>query len=243
MIIKMGLQGATGRTGSEVANLISSGYQLGEDILELADAISFRSPITHIDSVPIRRPHDPPREPVHVWIDFSQPAATLNLLESTSEPVVIGTTGHTPDQLEKIEAHSKERPLVLAPNMSIGIALFHRFLNSLPPAQTLFPMPDLVVQEEHHRNKKDLPSGTANALVQSAKARGYLSKEVFSVRAGDIRGTHTLRFIFPNEELKISHQVLDRSVFAFGALKAAVFVAKIKKPGKYSFEDVLRGEM
>lgn len=237
MIVKVGLCGATGRMGLEIANLVGHGLSIGQDRVELADAVAGSRRIRSLEGVPVRSLSEPPREPVHAWIDFSQPEATLGLLEITREPVVIGTTGFSESQRKRIAEEAARRPILLAPNMSPGVNLLLRLLKALPAsASTEF---DVALYEEHHSGKKDAPSGTALSLADAVEARGFERPSPVSLRAGGTRGIHTLILAGEDERIEIRHEALDRRVFARGALMAAIFLARRDRPGLYTMEDAL----
>jgi len=236
MIYKVGILGATGRMGTELCNLLGSGLDFLGDWFEIADLVSQQKKISTIDSVPVRTLKEPPREPVHVWIDFSGPLATLELLNQIEVPVVIGTTGFSGTDLEKIRNRSESLPILLAPNTSIGIYLLREMLLCLPQNPNDLSAETSIV-EEHHSQKKDAPSGTANALAQMLASRGYDDVPIHSIRGGDILGTHTVKIFIGKEELTLTHRVYDRKVFAEGALRAARYLVR-KPPGLYSMEDV-----
>jgi len=224
MIYKVGLLGATGRMGSEITSLLSNGYSLGIDQLELSYSISKN------------RRTEPSAEPVNVWIDFSRPEATLALLETTQEPIVIGTTGFSSSELERIRDCSKKRPILLTANTSPGMNLMMQMLQHSSTTAKLGY--DVVASELHHRHKKDSPSGTLKVLLKILEENGNRNIQVQSARVGDEKGTHTISFFSEDEELTLIHRVNNRRVFAKGALLAAHFMARQKKPGLYSFQDL-----
>lgn len=234
MIFKVGLLGATGRMGQELAALLESGFLLGEDRLEFSDAVSKNRDIKSIEGIPVRTLSDPPREPVHVWIDFSRPEATLGLLEIIHEPIVIGTTGFNPIQLDKIIQYSKRHPVLLTSNTSPGMNLMMKMLKLSSIAAALGY--DVLASEIHHRGKKDSPSGTLKSLLQILQDQGNKNIQVQSARVGDEKGTHTISFFSDDEELTLTHRVNNRRVFAKGALIAARFIANQTKAGLFSFE-------
>lgn len=237
MIVKVGLLGATGRMGLEIAGLIGHGVTVAGHRIELVDAIAQSQRIRSLEGIPVRPLSAEPREPLHVWIDFSRPEATLDLLASSSEPIAIGTTGFTPAQREAIAAESTRRPILLAPNMSPGVALLLKLIKQLPsssPSQF-----DAAITEEHHSKKKDSPSGTALLLASALEERGFRRPEPLAVRAGGTRGIHTIVLAGEEERLELRHEALDRKVFARGALLAAIFLAKQDRPGLFSMEDAL----
>ena len=235
MIAKVGLLGASGRMGLEVAAILQDGFEHNGVQLELADAVVGSGKLTSIEGIPTRRITDPPREPVHVWIDFSQPEATCEFLNQIDAPILIATTGFSKSQMKAIQAHAEKAPVMLASNTSPGMNLFMEWLRQLP---STLPF-ELNLSEEHHKDKKDAPSGTAKSLLEILESRGYSNVPVQSVRAGGIRGVHTLKFVGSDEVIEIRHEAMDRRVFAQGALVAASYLVKQKKPGLYKIEDAL----
>lgn len=194
-----------------------------------------------------------------VAIDFSLPEATRdNLAACVSRkcPLVIGTTGHSNDVRDAINSAAREIPIVIAPNMSLGVNLLLRLVELA--AQKLDESYDIEVFEAHHRNKKDAPSGTALALGNAAaRGRGVALEELsehdrhganasrrrgaigFSVlRGGDVVGDHTVTFAGPGERIELTHRASDRLAFARGAVQAARWLVG-KEPGLYSMQDVL----
>ncbi|MEZ5994245.1 MAG: 4-hydroxy-tetrahydrodipicolinate reductase [Hyphomonadaceae bacterium] len=195
-----------------------------------------------------------------VWIDFTAPVATveaIDALEGTSvRAAVIGTTGLSDEQQARIAAHAKRIALVQSGNFSLGVNLLAALVEQA--AARLGPEWDIEISEAHHRRKADAPSGTALLLGEAAAAgrKGRLGdlrlapregvtgprpegKIGFSViRGGGIVGEHDVRFAAEREVLTLSHQALDRAVFADGALAAALWAAD-KPPGLYSMRDVL----
>ncbi|MBY0371507.1 4-hydroxy-tetrahydrodipicolinate reductase [bacterium] len=236
MIYKIGLLGASGRMGQEVAALLAEDPKVGTDSFELADGITQSGRMTSLDGVSLRTVGEPAREPVHVWIDFSRPEATIALLETAGTPVVICTTGFTPAQRARVETYAQKHAVLMAANTSPGMQWFTRALEKAPSLAGLGF--SAVLSEDHHIHKKDSPSGTAKRILESLKKQGFENVEVQVTRAGSIVGTHTVRFIADGEEITLTHRATDRRIFARGALLAARFLLQQKKPGLYSFEDV-----
>jgi 4-hydroxy-tetrahydrodipicolinate reductase len=220
--------------GLEIAGLLAEGFSRGTDTLELSDAISASGRLSSIDGIPVRLMSEPPREPVHVWIDFSRPAGTIALLEQIDCPVLIGTTGLGDSERTLIDAYARRHPVLLGANTSPGMALMTRMLRSVSVSGDFAA----VLEEDHHRHKKDAPSGTAKTLLQILHEQGHPDVQVHVTRAGAIVGTHTVRFIADGEELSLQHRVTDRKVFATGALLGALFLARQKTPRLYGMEDV-----
>jgi 4-hydroxy-tetrahydrodipicolinate reductase len=194
-----------------------------------------------------------------VAIDFTVPQATqdnVNACVAAGCPLVLGTTGHDEVAREKIAAAAQRIPLVMAPNMSLGVNLLLKLAELT--AKSLDAEYDIEIFEAHHRHKKDSPSGTALGLGEAvAKGRGVAFKEVaeyarhgvteprrkgaigFSVfRGGDVIGDHTVTFAGIGERIELTHRASDRMAFARGALKAAQWLVS-QPPGLYSMQDVL----
>lgn len=194
-----------------------------------------------------------------VLVDFTRPEGTqahLAACRAARSAIVIGTTGFDAAQLAEIRAAAREIPIVMAPNMSVGVNVVLKLVETA--AGALGPEYDIEVFEIHHRLKVDAPSGTALKLGEvAASARGTsLDKNGvfarhgatgerrpgtigFSVaRAGDIVGDHTVFFAGPGERIEITHRSSSRATYAQGALRAAKFLAG-KPPGLYDMGDVL----
>lgn len=192
-------------------------------------------------------------------IDFTLPQATAANLQACMAvqcPLVLGTTGHTAEARALIAQAAQVIPLVLAPNMSIGVNLLLELVEQT--ARRLDERYDIEIFEAHHRHKKDAPSGTALGLAAAAAAgRGVELEQVaqyerctsvaarrpgsigFSVfRGGDIIGEHTVSFAGTGERIELTHRASDRLAFARGALQAARWLVG-RSPGLYSMRDVL----
>ena len=193
-----------------------------------------------------------------VLIDFTAPAPSLvhlELCQQYRKPMVLGTTGFSAAEKEKIEI-TRHLPLVFAPNMSIGVNLCFDLLQRA--ARVLGDEVDIEITEAHHRFKKDAPSGTALQMGEVvAKALGRELDEVgkydregtsetrdprtigfTSIRAGDIVGDHTVLFAADGERVEITHKASSRMTFALGAVRAARWLAS-QPDGVYSMMDVL----
>jgi 4-hydroxy-tetrahydrodipicolinate reductase len=194
-----------------------------------------------------------------VVIDFTAADASPKNMEIAAQhhkPMVVGSTGFTAQQMEKVKKLTKDFACVLAPNMSVGVNLMFRIVEEV--ARTLGDDYDCEIIEAHHRMKKDAPSGTALRLGEVA-ARGlgreweevavYGRKGMIGersrkeigmqvIRAGDIVGEHTVLFGGMGERLEITHRAHTRDTFAQGAVRAAKWVVT-QKPGLYDMADVL----
>ncbi|MBS0648682.1 MAG: 4-hydroxy-tetrahydrodipicolinate reductase [Verrucomicrobia bacterium] len=174
-------------------------------------------------------------ESADVTIDFSAPAALPALLKkcaSLCKPLVIGTTGQSPENIHAIHAMSEQIPILFSPNFSLGMAICIETARQI--SEKLKGLCQIEILEAHHRTKKDKPSGAALAL---AKAVNQGEVPIHSIRSGDIIGDHTVYFIMAGERIELKHQVQSREVFARGAIYAAKFL-KTRPPGLYSVKDL-----
>ena len=194
-----------------------------------------------------------------VLIDFSRPEASLNALavcKDAGKAMVIGTTGFTDSELELIGQASKEIPIVFAPNMSVGVNLTLKILET--SAKVIGPDSSIEIIEAHHRYKVDSPSGTAlkmgeviaNALGRDLSECAVYGREGIeeprdmntigfsSIRGGDVVGEHTVAFFMDGERVEITHKASSRMIYANGAVRAANWLSD-KSSGLYSMQDVL----
>ncbi len=191
-------------------------------------------------------------------IDFTTPDATEALLKAAMQrpkPLVIGTTGLNRQQLALLEEASGIMPILYATNMSAGIALLKKLVEMT--AQKLADF-DIEIVEQHHRYKKDAPSGTALTLAEyAAKGRGLdLGKVrvscrdgitggrtkdeigVMALRGGDIVGRHTVGFYNDGEFLELNHTATSRETFSKGAIRACKWLVG-QPAGLYDISDCL----
>lgn len=194
-----------------------------------------------------------------VVLDFSSPAATVEFaaLAAQARAVhVIGTTGLSDDDLVKLTAAARHAVIVRAGNMSLGINLLAKLTRMV--AAALDDDFDIEVVEAHHNQKVDAPSGTALMLgAAAAEGRGVKLADVAdrgrdgivgartkgdigftAIRGGDIVGEHDVIFAGAGERIILRHIATDRSLYAKGALRAALWGLD-KKPGEYDMFDVL----
>ena len=196
-----------------------------------------------------------------VVIDFTTPTASLHHAKLASfhdTAMVIGTTGLTIDDENKLEKAAMSNAIVYCANTSVGVTLLTQLVQDI--ASKLNDGWDIEILETHHNNKVDAPSGTALALGNAvANGRGVLLNDVADVgrkgqtgarkegnigfavlRGGDVAGEHSVIFYGDSERIEISHRATDRVIFARGAIRAARFSAAAK-PGLYEMTDVLKG--
>jgi len=194
-----------------------------------------------------------------VLIDFTRPAAALAHLElcvSAEKSMVIGTTGFSVEEKAMIARAAKRIPLVMAPNMSVGVNLCFKLLALA--AEVLGDGVDIEIVEAHHRHKVDAPSGTAigmGEVIARTLGRELDSCAVYgregitgerkrstigfsTIRGGDIVGDHTVLFAGDGERIEITHKASSRATFANGAMRAALWLAD-KPAGLYTMQDVL----
>ena len=194
-----------------------------------------------------------------VFIDFSAPEGLEDHLQTAlaaERPIVIGTTGLTPDHHRMIDDVARAIPVLQAANMSLGINLLAHLVREA--AARLGDEWDIEIVEMHHRHKVDAPSGTALLLGQAAAdGRGVSLSEVSergrdgiigartpgqigfaSLRGGSVAGDHQLILATEGERIELGHRAESRAVFARGAIEAALWL--IGKPaGRYAMTDVL----
>ena len=192
-------------------------------------------------------------------LDFTQPEATTHFAMLAAQARiahVIGTTGLDAADLARLEAASRHAPLVRSGNMSLGVNLLAALVRRA--ARALGTEWDIEIAEMHHRGKVDAPSGTALLLGEAAAAgRGTGLAEAAvrgrdgitgvrqagtigfaSLRGGTVVGDHAVIFAGEGERIELSHRAEDRTLFARGAVRAAVW-ARGRRPGLYSMADVL----
>lgn len=215
-----------------------------------------------LQEIGIKAQSDPDHlfEQSDVIIDFTTPALTIEhakIASSKNKTLIIGTTGLTEDDEKILQECAKDCVIIYAANMSVGVNLLLSLVKKT--AQVLGEDDwDIEINETHHKHKVDAPSGTALALGQAAaKGRSVPLQDTadyarhgdtgarkqgkigFSVqRGGDVVGEHTVTFFGEGERIEISHRATDRSLFAKGALKAAIWGCK-KDSGFFSMQDVL----
>lgn len=264
-MINIAVTGAAGRMGKAIINAISAApsVTLG-GALERAE-----SPFAGKDAgetagrekigIKICASMDKAFKDVGVIIDFTFPEASLEFLEYAAahgKAVVLGTTGFSHHQREEIKEISLRIPVVMAPNMSVGVNLLLKLVNDA--AVAIGADYDIEITEAHHRHKKDAPSGTAIRIAEVIadalnrdldKVAVYERKGIAgerraeeigiqSIRAGDIVGDHTVMFAAPGERIELTHRASSRDTFAAGAVRAAIWLAG-KPAGLYDMQDVL----
>ena len=194
-----------------------------------------------------------------IIIDFTIPSCTLEILKIAAKlkkKVVIGTTGFTKVEEDKIKKYSKKIAILKAGNMSLGVNLL-MYLTEIA-TKALGDKYLSKVFEVHHKHKKDFPSGTALMLGKGIAVgknkdfykligKKFLNKKSFpygkkinfnSIRKGEIIGEHEVKFSSGKEIITLNHEAFDRALYSDGAMSAAQWLNS-KKPGLYSMRDLL----
>ncbi len=191
-------------------------------------------------------------------IDFSHVSMTDEILDYAKDnkiPAVICTTGLSKEQLSKLEFYSKDTPIFFSANMSIGVNLLIDLV--CKASKLLEDNFDIEIVEKHHNQKLDAPSGTALAIADAIadtvaydpkytydrhsvrKKREKSEIGIHAVRGGNIVGEHTVIFAGTDEVIEIKHQATSKTVFAVGAVRAAIFM-KDKPAGLYNMTDLVK---
>ena len=178
-----------------------------------------------------------------VVIDFSYPSSTLKIVKECSVikiPLIIGTTGLNKEILNEINNASKNIPILLASNMSIGILQLKKSIhNFLKHNENKI---DCFIEEVHHSKKIDSPSGTAieiNDFIDLIDdKKNVTSIKINSKRVDDIFGVHKITFSNKEKSIYFKHEALSRDIFGTGALECAVNIQKLE-PNVYKFEDII----
>ena len=245
------VSGCGGRMGQAVCDLCTS-----DEKMQLVAGFDVYTP-----------PHSPCpvyRDPMEfsgradVIIDFSNPESLEGLLDyalKTKTPLVLCTTGYSPEQEAAIVEASKTIPVFQSGNMSLGINLLADLIKKA--VHILGTNYDIEIVERHHSKKLDAPSGTAYMLAAAAKdALPYTPEYVYNrqdvrrerspqeigisaVRGGTIVGEHEVIFAGFDEVIELKHTALSRNVFASGAVRAAKFLGAVSTPGLYSMDHIV----
>lgn len=215
-----------------------------------------RTPVKHNDFEVYSDPmsYDGPAD---VVVDFSNPANLDGLLEFCllrRVPIVLCTTGYSEEQLRSIEKASARIPVFKSGNMSLGVNLMIQLVKRA--SAVLGESFDVEIVEKHHRRKVDAPSGTALMLADAVneqaggayhyvydrasvrEKRDPMELGISSVRGGSIVGDHEVLFCGPDEVITLKHTAYSRSVFANGAINAALYLAG-REPGLYNMSDLI----
>lgn len=220
--LRLVIAGSTGKTGKEVKNLALVEATTWNVVGEITRTVNFDFTKTKIDVV----------------VDFSSVESFSRILNACVEahvPIVCGTTGISVSQKNELSTASARIPVFYAPNMSLGVAVLRKMLMGLSVLSDY----DFHLHEIHHKHKQDRPSGTALWLQEALHSALGRTVEITVERGGGVFGIHEVRAHGPEETLSISHNALNRVVFARGALHAAQWLVG-RSPGLYSMDDMLK---
>lgn len=245
------MSGCNGRMGQVIAASVSE--RNDADIVCGIDTYNVAK-----NAFPVYANFDEIQEKVDVIIDFSNPSALNGLLDyalANNVPCVLCTTGYSDEQIAAIDKASEKIAVFRSGNMSLGINLLIEI--SKMAAKVFGSDYDIEIVEKHHNMKIDAPSGTALMIADEIstvmenepeyiydrhcvrKKRDKKEVGIHSVRGGTIVGEHDVIFAGNNEVITISHQAQSRSLFAIGAINAAIFLAD-KGAGSYNMSDLLK---
>jgi 4-hydroxy-tetrahydrodipicolinate reductase len=264
--LKIAIAGASGRMGQALIRAVCDHDQLnlaGALDRKGSDAIGKDAGhLAGLDPVGVAVEDDPLPlfSRIDALIDFTLPEASVAYAKLAAQARIvhiIGTTGFDEDQLQALQWAAHHARLVKSGNMSLGVNLL---AGLVAKAAELLPEEyDIEIVEMHHRHKVDAPSGTALLLGEAASYGRYKEpvgkKGVYerygrtgareqgsigfaTLRGGSVVGDHTVILAGQGERIELSHKAEDRTIFAHGALKAALW-AYDQKPGLYSMKDVL----
>lgn len=242
-MLKVIVYGACGRMGKELIRLIGE----SEDFTVAAGIDKFGGEYENLWDF---------KGEADIIIDFTNHILTKDLCAYAAErkiPVVIATTGHTPEEKEAMLEAAKTVPVFHSANMSVGVALLASLAKQ---AAAAMPNADIEIVEKHHNRKLDAPSGTALLLANEIKSvrtdaeyklgrAGNAKREkneigIHAVRAGNIVGDHEIIICTDSQTLTLRHEAHDRALFAEGALTAAKYLASVKEPGMYDMKTMLK---
>jgi len=265
--MKIGISGICGRMGLAILDLVlEKGHTLSA-AFDVSENPNFGKDVSQIHSkcpagVKVETINSSALSRCDCVIDFSHHKATMELLEilirnkDSKTSLVIGTTGFSEDQKDRIRKASDLIPIVWSPSMSVGVNILFKITEIA--AKALNSNYDVEIFEAHHKFKKDAPSGTANMLFDivrnnmpnMADAKPVYGREGFTgertkkeigimaMRAADIVGEHTVFMAGPGERLELTARSTSRATYATGSVLAAEFLSG-KQPKLYSMFDVL----
>ena len=172
-------------------------------------------------------------------IDFgSAESSVLSAIWASENqvPLIVGSTGQSIEQVEKIKQVASCVPVLMCSNFSIGIVIIKECIKKILQVSPS----DICIFEKHHKKKKDMPSGTAISLYEFISPKTSVPVQVLAERGGEEIGTHTLDFYLSNELVEIKHMAFSREVFANGVLLATEFMLDAKDSKEYVFDDIVK---
>ncbi|HET6603695.1 MAG TPA: dihydrodipicolinate reductase C-terminal domain-containing protein [Xanthomonadaceae bacterium] len=232
--IRLMLHGASGRMGGELLALLDRDPRFALVAVAARDAMAVPEGSTFVAAERLEQ-----APAVDLVIDFSLAGAVAALAGFCAERgagLVSGTTGLDDAGRAALDAAALRVPVVWESNYSIGVAVLGELLTR---AAAMLRDWQCDILEQHHRHKRDAPSGTALSLGELASAQG-MAPRYHSVRAGEIVGEHAVQLTGAAERLELVHRAHSRSIFAHGALEAAARVHG-RAPGRYRLRQLLSG--
>ena len=216
-MLKIYINGSSGKMGQSLTNLINQSQELNlvaKDI-SLSDVV----------------------------IDFSHPDSTIEIIKDCSTnkiPLIVGTTNLNEETLIEIKMASKYIPILLAANMSIGMLQLKESLVAFIKSNK--QKIECSIEEIHHSNKLDAPSGTAieiKGLIKNTDNKSNINQiNINSKRLDDVFGIHKVTFFSEESSTDFKHEALSRDVYANGAIKCAMTIHRLE-PNVYKFEDII----
>ncbi len=249
--IKITVSGGMGRMGRRICRLIEEDSYL--KLAYILESANNKYCDKIIDGVSVTDNIDVAVDVADVIIDFSCIDAAMKTIDvclKKNKKIVIGTTGFSPEQLKEISEAAKTIPILLSPNMSIGINLVFKLIKKITAN---LPGYEKEIIEAHHNQKIDSPSGTAlkiAEIISSENDKLIFGRKgnpgprqnneigIHAVRGGNIIGDHTVMWIGPYEKIELSHSAQSRDVFASGAIRAAVWLNEQKSGRLFNMQDL-----
>lgn len=234
--INIGLYGGSGKMGQAIEQKLAETQTQKKHIPYLFVGKE-TSNIFAISAANIENIESEVMADVDVWIDFTSSYGLVALMRATEKfktPIVSGSTGLSGTDFKKMKTSAKKRGLFWASNMSPGLWTFRQAMRALSNISNF----DFAIEEIHHTQKKDRPSGTAKTLHSDLEKITNKKIEIpTSFRLGGVYGIHTLYAASTSEIITMQHQALNRGVFAEGALMASLWLVQ-QKAGFYSMDDM-----
>lgn len=238
--IKLGLFGGSGKMGRAIEQMLPL-LKFSNDIQPFLFIGREPSSLFAISAENIHNIEADILADVDVWIEFTSVEGMRELLKATEKyktPVVSGSTGLGETDFRELKKQAAKRKIFWASNMSPGLWAFRQAMKGLSHISYF----DFVIDELHHTQKKDNPSGTGKTLHSDLeKITGKKITPVVGHRLGGIFGVHTLHAASSNEVIKMQHQALNRTVFAEGALLASDWLVT-QKTGYYSMDEMMNSK-
>ncbi len=242
MSIRVCVPGVAGKMGIEIAKLVLSdntNIRLTSGVVR--DLSKVNHNLSYLSKDLIFSDLNHAISNCDVCVDFTRPEYTMEILNEClklKKKLVIGTTGFSKKEIEKINVASKKIAILKASNMSIGINICLKLVESL--SDVIGNNSDIDIIEHHHKHKVDMPSGTSLAFEDIIRNKLSSKKDInhHCLRVGNVVGDHMVKFTLDNESIEINHKSFDRKIFAEGAILALKWIAD-RDAGLYTMSDAL----